>query len=211
MINQELERYIESHTSNENYVLHSLSRETNLRTTLPRMLSGKVQGKFLEMISLMINPDKILEIGTFTGYSAICLARGLKPDGKLYTIESNEELEDRVIKYIGKSGYNDQIKLVIGDALKEIPGINEMFDLVFIDAKKEQYLDYYNLIKPKLKTGGFILTDNVLWDGKVIESKNPDSETSAIQIFNDYVVEDIEVEQVMLPIRDGLLLIRKIS
>ncbi len=210
MFNTELEKYIEKFTSNESEDLRFLDRETNLKTTMPRMLSGKVQGKFLEMISLMINPKRILEIGTFTGYSAICLAVGLDADGKIYTIESNEEFEDIIRKYIDKSGSKNKIDLIIGDAIIEIPKLNQIFDLVFIDANKEQYIQYYNLVKTKLKSGGFILADNVLWGGKVFDSKASNKETTSIQAFNNYVKQDSEVEQVMIPLRDGLMLIRKL-
>ena len=211
MINPELEKYIENHTSNEDNLLLLLDRETNLKTTMPRMLSGKTQGKFLEMISLMIKPERILEIGTFTGYSALCLARGLKPGGQLYTIESNEEMEEIIRKYIDSSDIGDRIKLVIGDALNEIPKLNETFDLVFIDADKEQYIEYYNLAKAKLKPGGIIIADNVLWGGKVLNNKKPDKETASIQAFNKYVKQDEDVEQVMISLRDGILLIRKLT
>ncbi len=207
MLNPELEKYIEDNTSTENKVLYSLDRETNLKTTMPKMLSGKVQGKFLEIISKMINPERILEIGTFTGYSAICLAKGLKPNGNLYTIESNKELEDIIRKYIKKSGMSNKIHLIIGDALTEIPMLNTTFDLVFIDANKEQYIEYYSLAKTKLHKGSFIIIDNVLWGGKVLNNKNPDKETLAIQDFNNHVMHDNDVEQVMIPLRDGLLLI----
>ncbi len=211
MLNPDLEKYIDIHTSNEGELLKSLDRETNLKTTMPRMLSGKVQGKFLEMISLMIKPERILEVGTFTGYSAICLARGLKPNGLLYTIESNEELEEIAQRYFDSSGMSNKIKLIIGDALNEIPKLNETFDLVFIDANKEQYIDYYNLAKSKLRSGGFIIADNVLWGGKVLGNKKPDKETVSIQAFNNYIKQDEDVEQVMISLRDGLLLVRKLS
>ena len=211
MLNPELEKYLEYNTSAESDVLYSLDRETNLKTTMPRMLSGKVQGKFLEIISTMINPEKILEIGTFTGYSAICLAKGLKPNGVIFTIESNEELEDIIRKYFKQSGMNHKINLTIGDALTEIPELNYTFDLIFIDANKEQYIEYYNLSKAKLRKGGFLLVDNVLWSGKVLKTTNPDKETKSIKAFNNYVKNDKDVEQVMIPLRDGLLLIRKLT
>ncbi len=210
MLNPELDRYIDNHTSDENELLYDLDRETNLKTTMPRMLSGKVQGKFLEMISRMINPNRILEIGTFTGYSTICLAAGLKPSGKLYTIESNPEMESVITKYISHTNFNKKIELIIGDALIEIPKIVDLFDLVFIDANKEQYIQYYKLAKKKLISGGYIIADNVIWSEKVLNTVNPDRETLAIQSFNDYVKSDKEVEQVMLSVRDGLLLIRKL-
>jgi len=211
MLNPELEKYLEYNTSAESDVLYSLDRETNLKTTMPRMLSGKVQGKFLEIISTMINPEKILEIGTFTGYSAICLAKGLKPNGVIFTIESNEELEDIIRKYIKLSGMNHKINLILGDALTEIPKLSHTFDLIFIDANKEQYIEYYNLSKAKLRKGGFLLVDNVLWSGKVLKTTNPDKETKSIKAFNNYVKNDKDVEQVMIPLRDGLLLIRKLT
>lgn len=210
MINIEIERYIEQLTSDESEILYNLNRETNLKTTLPRMISGKVQGKFLEMISFMLKPKRILEIGTFTGYSALCLAVGLPENGKLITIESNVELEDMIRKQISISGLDEKIELKIGDAIKILPTINDTFDLVFVDADKEEYITYYNLIKPKMKPGGIILVDNVLWSGKVINNIKPNRETRALQEFNKYVANDSEVEQVMLSIRDGLLLIRKL-
>lgn len=210
MINQDIEKYIEKFTSDESELLYELNRETNLVTTLPRMLSGKIQGKFLEFISSMIKPNSILEIGTFTGYSALCLATGLSPQGKLITIESNEEMEDIINRYFSKSIYANNIELMIGDALKIIPNLNESFDLVFIDADKSEYIDYYKLAKQKLSKSGFILVDNVLWSGKVLNEINPDKETKALQEFNDFVLHDKEVEQVMLSVRDGLLLIRKL-
>ena len=209
MFDPNLEEYIDFHTSNEGELLRNLDRETNLKTIMPRMLSGKVQGKFLEFISLMIKPKRILEIGTFTGYSAICLAKGLINEGKIYTIESNEELEEFINKYFKESGLENKIKLILGDAILEIPKLDETFDLVFIDANKVQYIEYYNLAKTKLKSGGFILADNVLWGGKVLNTKTANKETLSIQAFNNYVEQDNDVEQVMIPLRDGLMLIRK--
>jgi predicted O-methyltransferase YrrM len=209
MFDPNLEEYIDSHTSNEGELLRNLDRETNLKTIMPRMLSGKVQGKFLEFISLMIKPKRILEIGTFTGYSAICLAKGLINEGKIYTIESNEELEEFINKYFKESGLENKIKLILGDAILEIPKLDETFDLVFIDANKVQYIEYYNLAKTKLKSGGFILADNVLWGGKVLNTKTANKETLSIQAFNNYVEQDNDVEQVMIPLRDGLMLVRK--
>ncbi len=210
MLNPELEKYIENHTSDEDELLYSLDRETNIKTTMPRMLSGKVQGKFLEMLATMIKPERILEIGTFTGYSALCLAKGLTPTGKLYTIESNVEMEEFILNYIKQSGSSNKIELIIGDALNEIVKINDTFDLVFIDADKEQYTDYYELVKEKLHPGGYIIADNVIWSGKVLNKINPDKETLAIQKFNNHVNQDKDVEQVMLSVRDGLMLIRKL-
>ena len=208
---KEIENYIESYTTPETNDLRLLNRETHLKTFYPNMLSGSVQGKFLEMISRMIRPDRILEIGTFTGYSAISLARGLSENGKLITLEINEEMKTFISEYVEKSGLNDKIELIIGNALEIIPDLNEEFDLVFIDADKEQYIDYYELVIKKLKQGGFILADNVLWGGKVLESNTmSDKETKGIKAFNEHVKNDDRVEQVMLSVRDGLMLIRKV-
>ncbi len=210
MIQKEIEQYIESHTTPEDDVLYKLNRTTYLKTFYPNMLSGHVQGKFLEMVSHMIRPQFILEIGTFTGYSAICLAKGLVPGGKLITFESNEEMENFASEYISKAGMDNRIELIMGDALQIIPALDQVFDLMFIDADKEQYVDYYELALPKLRKGGFILADNVLWGGKAVHDKKPDKETQGIRRFNEHVKNDSRVEQVILSIRDGLLLIRKV-
>lgn len=209
IINKETERYIELHTTGETDTLKELNRETHLRTYYPNMLSGSVQGKFLEMISRMIGPNRILEIGTFTGYSAISLARGLKAGGKLITIEINDEMETFIKNAVNKAGMSEKIDLRMGDALSIIPVLEEEFDLVFIDADKEQYVDYYELALSKVKKGGFLLADNVLWGGKAVSDDKPDKETKGIRRFNDYVKNDDRVEQVLLSIRDGLMLIRK--
>lgn len=217
MINEEIEKYIEDHSSEEDSLLHELFRETQLKTYYPRMVSGKHQGLFLEMISRMINPDFILEIGTFTGYSAIQLAKGLKENGRIITIDINEELETLTSKYFKKSGLGKKIDFRIGDALKIIPDLNYTFDLTFIDADKEQYLDYYELALAKTRTGGFILADNVWWSGKVLnseiikgKSKKADKETKGIIAFNEFVKNDKRVEKVIIPLRDGITIIRKI-
>jgi len=211
MLEKKVIRYIENHTTPEDKVLYELNRATHLRTFYPNMLSGHVQGKFLEMVSRMIRPEKILEIGTFTGYSAIALAKGLIRGGKLITLEMNEEMEDFIMEYIEKSGIQDKIELRMGNALEIIPALNEKFDLVFIDADKEQYVDYYELALSVLNSGGFILADNVLWSGKVLEDDTKsDKETLGIKAFNEHVKNDDRVEQVMLSIRDGLMLIRKV-
>ena len=211
MSDPQIEKYIEDHTTPESELLKELNRQTHLRTFYPRMLSGNVQGKFLEMICWMIQPKRVLEIGTFTGYSAIAMAQGLPKDGLIYTIEVNEEMKNFIREYISKSGLEKKIKLLMGDALEIIPTLEEEFDLVFIDADKEQYVDYYKLAKTKLKKGGFIIADNVLWSGKVLEkSSKTDKETQGIVEFNEFVKNDPEVEQLMLSIRDGLMLIRKI-
>lgn len=210
MINDKLLKYIEDHTTPESKLLYELNRETHLTTFYPRMLSGNIQGKFLEMISSMIQPDSIIEIGTFTGYSAICLAKGLSKNGVLHTIEINPEIQDLSEKYFVKSGYDSKIKRHIGNALDIIPKLNERFDLVFIDADKENYLNYYKLILNKVKTGGFVLADNTLWGEKVIHNKsNPDKETKGILEFNDFIQNDERVENVLISLRDGIMIIRK--
>lgn len=205
-----IEDYILNHSDPEDPVLAELNRETNLKILRPRMLSGHLQGKILEMISKMIRPKKILEIGTYTGYSAICLAKGLPNNGILHTIEINDELEHFIRKYIQKAGLDKQVKLHIGNALVIIPKINEKFDLVFIDGDKREYLNYYQKIFDFVKPGGFILADNVLWSGKVIEMESPDDEyTKGVVEFNEFIKYDARIEKVILPLRDGLALIRK--
>lgn len=205
-----IEEYILKHSDQEDPILAELNRETNLKILRPRMLSGHLQGKILEMLSKMIRPEKILELGTYTGYSAICLAKGLQEKGELHTIEINDELEDIITKYIEKADLTNKIKLHFGDAREIIPEINEQFDLVFIDADKREYLEYYNLVFDFVKPGGFILADNVLWNGKVIELDEPDDEyTKGIFDFNEFLKSDDRVEKVILPLRDGLTLIRK--
>ncbi len=205
-----IEEYILKHSDSEDPILAELNRETNLKILRPRMLSGHLQGKILEMISKMINPEKILELGTYTGYSAICLAKGLKESGILHTIEINDELENFILKYLKKAGLDQKVKLHFGDAKKLVPEINEQFDLVFIDADKREYLEYYSILFDFVKPGGFILADNVLWSGKVIELESPDDEyTKGIFEFNKFIKNDNRVEKVILPLRDGLTLIRK--
>jgi predicted O-methyltransferase YrrM len=175
-------------------------------------MSGHLQGKFLEMISWMIRPERVLEIGTYTGYSAICLASGLSENGLIHTIEVNQELEDFIKRYIKKAGLTGKINIHIGNALEIIPRLDETFDLVFIDADKENYLNYYNLVFEKVRKGGFILADNALWNGKVVESnKKPDKETEGIIEFNDFVRNDKRVENVLLPLRDGVMIVRKLD
>lgn len=203
-------RYIEIHTSEESEVLKELYRETHLKVLIPAMLSGKLQGRLLSMISKLIAPSRILEIGTYTGYSAICLAEGLREGGKLYTIDKNEELESLQNKYWEKAGVLDQIVAIHGVAIDVIPTLNETWDLVFIDADKERYIDYYEMVIPQLRKGGIILADNVLWFGKVTEQAEAhDIETKGLQKFNKHVKNDERVEKIMLPVRDGIYLIRK--
>jgi caffeoyl-CoA O-methyltransferase len=210
IINPSLQAYAEQHTSPENNVLTQVNRDTQAKVLMPRMLSGHLQGRVLSMISYMIRPQMILEIGTYTGYSAICLAEGMERGGKIITLDINEELEDRVRKNFQDAGMEDRVDYRIGNALKIIPQINEVFDLVFIDADKENYGNYFDLVIDKVRPGGFILADNVLWSGKVLDEK-PDKDTRAINAFNQKIQEDSRVENVLLPIRDGIMLIRKVS
>lgn len=207
-----LNQYIINHTSPEDDYLQELDRETHLKVLRSRMLSGHLQGQILSMISNMIRPKCILEIGTFTGYSALCLAKGLANGGKLHTIEIDDELESMAKKYFLKSGMEDRIVQHIGDARKIIPTIDQQFDLVFIDADKREYCDYYNLVFNHIPVGGFILADNVLWDGKVIEPEAVNEEqTRGILEFNDLIQNDSRVQNVILPVRDGIMLVQKIS
>jgi predicted O-methyltransferase YrrM len=204
--------YAMLHSSPEDKILHDLFRETNLTTVYPRMISGHLQGKFLEMISYMVKPLRILEIGTFTGYSAICLAKGLAAGGLLHTIDINDELTERAQFYFRQSGMADKIIMHTGDACEVIPALGEQFDLVFIDGDKEQYLAYYEVVFPVLNQGGFILADNVLWGGKVLPgSADNDKETLSVREFNDYIKNDNRVDKMMLPFRDGIYILRKIS
>ncbi|MCF6170265.1 MAG: class I SAM-dependent methyltransferase [Bacteroidales bacterium] len=210
IIDYETEKYIENHTSDVSRILQQNYRETNLTTYFPQMLAGKVQAKFLEMVCRMIRPERVLEIGTFTAYSAIAMAAGLPDNALLFTIEVNKELEAMIHKYIKLAGMEEKIKLLLGDALQIIPKLDEQFDLVFIDADKEQYFDYYELAFEKVKPGGFFLVDNVLWNGKAVKDDSPDKETQGIRRFNEHVKNDQRVEQVILSVRDGLMLIRKL-
>jgi caffeoyl-CoA O-methyltransferase len=207
---QKIDRYILNHIDPEEDVLKELDRETNLKVLNPRMLSGHLQGQVLYMISKMISPQRILELGTYTGYSAICLAKGLQPGGKLVTIEIDDELEELAKKYFLKAGIQDRIEQVTGPALEVIPGITGPFDLIFIDADKREYSEYYNLIFGKVKDGGYIIADNTLWNGKVTEPlKSGDNQTPGILKFNEMIKDDTRVEKVILPLRDGMTIIRK--
>lgn len=210
IISQDIQFYSERHTTGEDDLLRKINRDTHAHVLRPRMLSGHLQGRVLSMISKMLQPDRILEIGTYTGYSALCLAEGLKKGGKLFTIDINEELEDQVRSYFQTSAYHSQIDFRIGDASEIIPLLDERFDLVFIDADKVNYFRYYELILPKVRAGGIILADNVLWSGKVINER-PDKDTQVILDFNRRIHEDHRVENVLLPIRDGIMMIRKLS
>ncbi len=205
-----IEQYSKYLSEQEDEFLYQLRRETNLNVLMPRMISGPYQGLLLSFISNMINPEKILELGTFTGYSSICLARGLKENGSLITIEKNDQLKSITQKYFKLTKLNDKIIQFFGEAIKIIPKLNEVFDLVFIDADKREYLDYYNLIFDKVKKGGFILADNVFWNGKVIEPIDPkDSYTKGIIVFNEFIRNDSRVEKITLNLRDGLMILRK--
>ncbi|HOO10223.1 MAG TPA: O-methyltransferase [Cyclobacteriaceae bacterium] len=207
-LDENILKYVEAHTSAEDGLLRRINRETHLSVLKPRMLSGHLQGRVLAMVSKMIKPRLVLEIGTYTGYSALCLAEGLAENGKLVTIDINEELEGRVRGYFKESKFNDKIDYRIGDAKKVIPTLDGPIDLVFIDADKEGYSLYYDLAIDKVKTGGFILADNVLWSGKVLDEK-PDKDTMEIVGFNRKVAEDPRVEHLLLPIRDGIMVLRK--
>lgn len=207
---EKIEEYIEAHTAPESAVLEELNRETHAKVLQPRMLSGHLQGRVLATFSQMLRPARILEIGTYTGYSAICLAEGLAENGKLHTIDINEELEDRTRSFIAKSGFEDKIQMHIGNAVDIIPNLQEEWDLVFIDADKENYSTYFDLVVDKVRPGGFIIADNVLWSGKVVEKvSEKDLETMAIIDFNKKVHDDDRVENVLFPVRDGLMVCRK--
>jgi predicted O-methyltransferase YrrM len=205
-----IEQYALTHTQPEPEILAQLNRETWLKVLQPRMLSGHMQGRFLSLMSHLIKPKRILEIGTYTGYSAICMAEGLAQDGKLHTIDINEELETMVQQYIEKAGLSAKIEMHVGNAMEIIPELNETWDMVFIDADKENYLNYFNLIIDKVRAGGLIIADNVLWSGKILQVAAPnDEETKALQTFNEAVSADNRVESQLLPIRDGLMFPRK--
>ena len=209
-MDRKVEQYILDHSSSEDPVLEDLYRQTHLRFVNPNMVSGHLQGKILEMISKMVNPQYILEIGTFTGYSAICLAKGLKPDGKLITIESNDELAEFSRSYFEKTSLSSQIIQTTGNAIDIIPILDYQFDLVFIDGDKREYCEYYNIVFDKVRRGGYILADNILWGGKVVENDTRDPQTRGIIKFNEMMKDDNRTEKVILPLRDGLMIIRKL-
>jgi caffeoyl-CoA O-methyltransferase len=208
-MNKKLEQYIEDFSTPEDPVLEDLYRQTHIKFLNPNMLSGHLQGKFLEFISRMINPQAILEIGTFTGYSAICLAKGLKPDGKLITIEINDELTDFARSYFKKAGLDSKITQLTGKAQEIIPDLDLIFDLVFIDADKREYIDYFRAAIGKVKPGGFILADNVLWGGQVIDKETKDQQARGIIDFNNMIKSEDGIQYIIMPIRDGLMLIHK--
>ena len=204
-----LEQFLLDHTSPEDPVLEDLYRQTHIRFVNPNMASGHLQGKLLEFISLMISPENILEIGTFTGYSTICLARGLKKHGMLTTIELNDELTAFARSYFRRAGVESKITQLTGRAQDNIPLLDQMFDLVFIDGDKREYIEYYQLVIDKIKHGGFILADNVFWGGKAMDGETTDPQSRGIISFNEMIRNDRRIETVTVPLRDGLMLIRK--
>lgn len=205
-----IESYILSRIDEESELLKQLNRDAHVNLLKPRMLSGHLQGRMLKMFCRMMNPKYILEIGTYTAYATLCLAEGVDDDAEIHTIEVNDELEDFILKHLHKSKLKDKIHLHIGDAMEIIPQIDRTFDLVFIDANKRHYIEYYNLIFDKVRPGGLIIADNTLWDGHVLETpKASDKQTIGIQQFNDMIAKEDRVEKVILPIRDGLTLIWK--
>jgi caffeoyl-CoA O-methyltransferase len=208
-LSEDLENYIEQHSQDEPQLLAQLNKETYQKILLPRMLSGHFQGRVLSMLSKLIRPINVLEIGTYTGYSALCLCEGMQENGVLHTIDIKEELIDFQRKYFDKSPWGKQIVQHLGEAIDIVPTINAKFDLVFIDADKENYINYFNMIVPKMNKGGIILSDNVLWSGKILEETNPkDIETKVLKEYNLLLKNDERVETVLLPIRDGLTVSR---
>lgn len=206
----ELEEYILNHIDKEDELLATLDRDTHLYHLRPRMVSGHLQGRILKMFCRMIRPQRILELGTFTGYSALCLAEGLCEGGEVHTIEIDDEIEDFTRSHLARSPYGNRIKLMIGDAVEIVPTLSDTYDLVFIDANKRDYLKYYELVLPKVRPEGFILADNTLWDGKVVtDPHSRDAQTVGIEGFNDFIATDNRVEKVILPLRDGLTILWK--
>lgn len=210
-LDREIEEYALAHTQPESDLLADLNRETWAKVLQPRMLSGHLQGRFLSLISKLKQPKRILEVGTYTGYSALCLAEGLTPDGQLHTIDANEELETIIKKYVDRSAFKNNINLHFGDARSIIPQLHEKWDLVFIDADKENYATYFDLTIDSVNTGGLLIADNVLWSGKVLHApKAGDIETQSLIDFNNKVFADKRVEPFLMPIRDGLMILRKL-
>ena len=206
---KELAAYVENHTDKESELLHQINRETHLHVLKPRMLSGHLQGRVLSMFSHMMRPRRILEIGTYTGYSALCMMEGMAADGHLFTIDKNQELKERVAQYFHDSGFQDKISFLLGNAQEIIPSLSETWDMVFIDADKVNYSNYFDLVIEQTRPGGYIIADNVLWSGKVVEDKITDEDTEAIRAYNRKIHEDDRVAHVLLPVRDGLMMARK--
>ena len=206
---ESIRQYVEDYSSTENPLLKEIARDTYLHVLNPRMLSGHYQGRLLSFLSHMVHPRQILEIGTFTGYATLCLAEGLASDGMITTIDINEEIAERVKAHFSKSRFNHQIITKIGDALKIIPKLETYWDLVFIDADKENYINYYEMVMPKLNPKSFIIVDNVLWDGKVTDENQTDKKTKSLKLFNNFIKQDTRVDNLLLPIRDGLMILRK--
>lgn len=206
-----LDEYILQHIDDEGDYLKALYRATYVKLLYPRMASGHLQGRMLKMFTQMIRPQRILEIGTYSGYSALCMAEGLGDGGMLYTFEINDEQEDFTRPWLEGSDYSDKIKFYIGDALDLVPELGITFDMAFIDGDKRKYIDYYEMVMERLSDGGYILADNTLWDGHVLEEvpRHADAQTISIKAFNDYIAQDTRVEKVILPLRDGLTMIRK--
>lgn len=204
-----IHQYCQQHSTTPSKILVDLERETNLKTLAPQMLSGALQGRFLAMISQLIQPKAVLEIGTFTAYGTLCLAEGLSVDGCLHTIEGNPELTYIIDKYLEKSGIHDKVKVYIGDAKKIIPTIDATYDIVFMDANKREYIQYFDLVADRICPGGLLIADNVLWSGKIID-KEQDTDTQMIDAFNKKIQGDNRFENLILPLRDGLMMARKI-
>jgi len=209
LLSDELKNYLESHCDPESELLKQINRETHLKVSMPRMLSGHYQGRLLSMLSKMIRPNRIIEVGTFTGYATLCLAEGLTENGIIHTIDINAELEDMVRANFSKSSFNEKINYHVGNAIQIIPQLDETFDLAFIDADKKNNEAYYSLIMNKLRNGGIIIVDNVLWSGKVGDPNKKDQNTTLISNFNQMVCIDPRVEKLILPVRDGLFVVRK--
>lgn len=204
------DEYILSHIDEEGALLSALNRDAHVNLLRPRMLSGHLQGRVLKMFCRMMRPRRVLEIGTYTGYATLCMAEGLEDGALIHTVEINDEMEDFIMKYLSRSPHKDKIRLHIGDVMDILPELDETFDLVFIDADKRLYSDYYDLVFPKVRKGGLILADNTLWDGKVLAEPHPsDKQTAGILRFNDKIKDDARVEKVILPLRDGLTMIWK--
>ncbi len=210
MWSEAIEEYILSHSDDEGELLAALNRDANVNLLRPRMLSGHLQGRILKMFCRMLAPKRVLEIGTYTAYATLCMAEGMAPDGRIHTIEINDEMEDFINKYLDRSPHKEKITVHFGDALEVIPKLRGEFDLVFIDADKRLYSEYYDLVFPMVRPGGLILADNTLWDGHVVEvPRSADKQTLGIMAFNDKIKRDDRVEKVILPLRDGLTMIWK--